>query len=476
MKKYDLIVVGTSFAASFFLKKYLSKADDNKRVLVLERGFLFPHAERLKEQRGEKVVQKPKQITDHNSLITNNKEKPWRFQATFGGNSNCWVGCTPRFMPNDFKLFSKYGVGADWPVSYDDLAPYYDEVEDLMSISGPDETPFPRTKKYPQPPHQLTTVDQILHKTYGSLYNSQATARARVATAHRNACCVSNECKICPANAKFTIENSGLQVYDDKRVEMVFGAQVLQLDVLGDVVKKVIYLKDGKELAAEGEVTALAANAIFNSHILLNSGDTSPKLGKGIGEQVGVGVIVKLKDLSNVGGSTQVTANGYMLYDGEHRKHGAGCLIEANNGSYIRMERGKYRHIAVFRMVFEDLPEDRNYVSLSDDKLTPAVHYAGFSDYTKRGIENMKQKLPEIFSCLPVEDIEVKKPYDTESHILGTTRMSSNPADGVVDKNMIHHKYRNLFVLGSGAFTTYAPANPTLTLSTLSLYAADKSF
>ena len=60
MKKYDLIVVGTSFAASFFLKKYLSKADDNKRVLVLERGFLFPHAERLKEQRGEKSAAKAK--------------------------------------------------------------------------------------------------------------------------------------------------------------------------------------------------------------------------------------------------------------------------------------------------------------------------------------------------------------------------------------------------------------------------------
>jgi choline dehydrogenase-like flavoprotein len=46
----------------------------------------------------------------------------------------------------------------------------------------------------------------------------------------------------------------------------------------------------------------------------------------------------------------------------------------------------------------------------------------------------------------------------------------------VVDKHLLHHQYRNLFVLGSGSFTTYTPANPTLTLSALSLLAADKSF
>jgi choline dehydrogenase-like flavoprotein len=54
--------------------------------------------------------------------------------------------------------------------------------------------------------------------------------------------------------------------------------------------------------------------------------------------------------------------------------------------------------------------------------------------------------------------------------------MSKTVQEGVVDKNLVHHNYRNLFVLGSGSFTTYTPANPTLTLSALSLHAADKSF
>lgn len=476
MKHYDLIVVGTGFASTFFLRKYLDKANDQKKVLVLERGHLYPHAERLKEQRGEATSKIYEKINGNNAIENNNTNKDWIFQAAFGGNSNCWVGCTPRFMPNDFKMKTLYGIGQDWPVSYEDLDAYYYEAEELMHISGPDETPFPRSKKYPQPSHLFTTVDEVLHKTYGSLYISQPTARSRTAGKGRNACCVSNECKICPMNAKFTIENSQLGVYEDRRVELVYGAQVLQLNVENNIVKGVVYLKDEKEYVANSEVTALGANAIFNAHILLKSGDSSAKTGKGIGEQVGLGVTVNLKDFDNVGGSTHVTSNGYMLYDGEHRKHAAACLMEASNTAFIRLERGKYRHQANFRMVFEDLPQDRNYVSVSKDKTKPEIHFVDHSDYTKKGIERMKQELPKLLSCLPVEDITYQKPYSTESHIIGTTRMSSDPAEGVVDKNLIHHKYRNLFVLGSGSFTTYSPSNPTLTLSTLSLYAADKSF
>jgi choline dehydrogenase-like flavoprotein len=67
-------------------------------------------------------------------------------------------------------------------------------------------------------------------------------------------------------------------------------------------------------------------------------------------------------------------------------------------------------------------------------------------------------------------------PFESEAHILGTTRMHSDPNLGVTDKHLIHHHYRNLFVLGSGSFTTFTPNNPTLTLSALSLYSADKSF
>ena len=474
-EKYDLVLVGSSFASTFFLKQYLEKAPRNASVLILERGYLFPHTDRLRSQRGEQpnITNLNEENTETFINATNNKR--WEFLTGFGGSSNCWHGCTPRFLSSDFKMKTLYGVAEDWPIQYSDLEPYYNKTEEIMSISGASGTPFPRNKPYPQPPHIFSTVDRILKKKYGDLYINPPTARARVAGNGRGACCASAVCSICPVNAKFTIENGMSDVFSDQRVQIIYGAQVHTLDLSSDMVNKIEYTMSGQDYSVSAEVYALGANAIFNAHILLNSGDSNLYVGKGIGEQISLEARVDLHNLECVGGSTKVNANGYMLYDGPHRKDFAACLMEANNTPYIRFEKGKWRHQARFRMIFENLPED-NYVSLSPDRMKPEVHFKGITEYALKGIENMKKTLPEILSCLPVEKIEYSNLHHTESHILGSTRMSNSKENGVVDSNLIHHQYRNLFVLGSGTFTTYTPSNPTLTLSALSLKAADKSF
>lgn len=471
--KYDLVVAGTGPGSTFFLKKYLSKAAPNVKVLVLEKGFLFPHSKRVAEKR-DQVNSNPNNKLD--GIIEKGKE--WAFSTGFGGSSNCWVGCTPRFMPSDFKMKSLYGIANDWPLSYEELDPYYTEVEELMSISGPADTPFPKTSAYPLPPHLLSTVDKILNKEYGNKYISQPTARASRPVNGRNACCSSGVCQVCPVNAKFTVENSNMGVYEDERVELIFGADVYSLDLANDAVNTLNFKQNGKEQKVAGEVFALGTNAIFNANILINSGDSNPFTGKGLGEQLGLQAIVHLDGLPNLGGSTYVSANGYMLYDGEHRKDFAACLIESSNSAkYVRFERGKWRNLISFRMVFEDLPADHNYVSTTPENiLTPTANFKEVSQYTQKAIDNMKAKLPGILASLPVEKISYQEPFKTESHILGTTRMSTDAKSGVIDKNLIHHQYRNLFLLGSGSFTTYTPSNPTLTLSALSVHAADNSF
>src|SRR5690606_30012640 len=110
-----------------------------------------------------------------------NPEKSWIFDPNFGGSSNCWTGCTPRFMPNDFRLRSMYGAGADWPISYDDLETYYCDAEDIMSIAGPDDTPFPRSRPYPLKPHPISNLDKLIKEQYPELYISQPAARPTAA-------------------------------------------------------------------------------------------------------------------------------------------------------------------------------------------------------------------------------------------------------------------------------------------------------
>ncbi|MNL38738.1 Fructose dehydrogenase large subunit [compost metagenome] len=151
--------------------------------------------------------------------------------------------------------------------------------------------------------------------------------------------------------------------------------------------------------------------------------------------------------------------------------------MEVSNAPYyIRLERGKWLNIASFRLLFEDLPLLNNYITTGSDPLVPEIHFNERSVYTANGIAYAKQQMPELLSCLPVEKLKYLEPFPNEGHILGGTRMSNNPSEGVVDKCMIHHQYRNVFVLGAGAFTTFSASNPTLTLSAMSLYAADQVF
>ena len=147
--RYDLIIVGTSFASAFFLMRYLEHSSATQRVLVLERGGTDEKAWQLINRRTSSIA--PEQVF-HNLT----PEKSWFTSPGFGGNSKCWAGGTTRMMPGDFKLKSRYGVGTDWPISYDDLEAHYGVVEQVMLVSGPADSPMPRTRAVPLAPHRFS--------------------------------------------------------------------------------------------------------------------------------------------------------------------------------------------------------------------------------------------------------------------------------------------------------------------------------
>jgi choline dehydrogenase-like flavoprotein len=475
---YDLIVVGTGFASSFFLKKYLEKTEGHKSILVLERGVFYPHSARLEAKRGHSVAKFSNlPPPDQTFIFKNRDKKSWVFDPNFGGSSNCWVACTPRFMPDDFKIRTLYDVGQDWPISYDEIEPYYCEAEDTLGVGGPDITPFPKSRKYPLPPQHLSTVDKLIQQKYGSLFISQPTARATISIGKRNACCSSCVCQLCPVDSKFTIENTLFYLYEQPNITLKYNSQVHNLRIENNQVKSVIFRNNGRDYEVYGDLIVLGANPIFNSHILLSAGDQSYYTGRGLCEQRGTYARLFFENLDNVGGSSIITANGYMLYNGIHRKEYAACLIENNNNIFIRNDPGKWRKMAMMKFIFEDIPNDNNRVLLSEDPLKPKLEYKGHDPYVDRAMARLEENIKKTFSFLPIEKIEMDGFFQkTEFHICSTTRMSSTIDNGVVDRNLMHHKYRNLFVLGSGVFPSITPANPTLTLSALSLMAVDHTF
>jgi choline dehydrogenase-like flavoprotein len=464
---YDLILAGTGFSSSFFLLEYLARAPRTARVLVIERGWRESRGWQLQHRRVSRI---PHETTFRSSGLPT---KEWRFTLAFGGGSNCWWGCAPRMLPADFRLRTTYGVGDDWPIGYDDLEPLYAAVEQVMAISGPEQTPYPRRSPPPQPPHHLSDPDRMLARAYPGQYVAQATARARVPTGRRGVCCATGVCGLCPVDAKFTIENGLAEVYADPRVSLQLGAEVRAVDVAAGRVTGVHVSREGREERVEGDLIALGAGPVFNAGILLRSGDPHPLLGRRLFEQMAVTADIDLAGVDNFQGSTVVTGQGYMLYDGPHRSTHAACLIENwNRPDQLRWEPGRARQLMQLKFIFEDLPQVKNRLTIGTDD-RPVLEFHEYSDYAYRGLDALATGLDALLSPLPVERAVLsRQPLPTEGHMLGTAVMGTDPETSVVDRWMVHHRFRNLVVLGGSAFPTGSPSNPTLTISALALWSA----
>jgi choline dehydrogenase-like flavoprotein len=473
-EKYDLIIVGTGFAASFFLMRYLEHAPANARILVLERGRLDSKAWQLEHRRYSS-------IREDEVYVNNNPDtKVWLTSPGFGGNSKCWYAGAMRMMPGDFELKSRYGVGNDWPMSYDDMEAHYGVAEQVMLVSGSSDSPMRRASGFPLPPHRFSTPDELLKKKFPDSWFHAATARASVATGKRGVCCATGFCHLCPVDAKFTIQNGLAHIYDDPRVSLQLESEVAGVDVAAGVATGVQYLRAGRTERADAEVVILAASALFNPHIMLRSGMSHRLLGRGLHEQPSFDVLVDLAGVKAYDGSTVITGNGYMFYEGEHRRERAACMVElwsspfADRPDPLRTENGRWRERQYLAFLFDDLPREENRVTVhaADPRLAETT-FIGHSDYTQRAVDRIPEMVAKLGEALPIERIVSIAEAISPGHIQGTVVMGDDPESSIVDGYLVHHQIRNLLVLGASSFPTATPILPTLTVSALSLRAAD---
>jgi choline dehydrogenase-like flavoprotein len=469
---WQLIVVGSGFGASFFLHEALRQLGPDARCLVLERGGTLPPDWQLANRRNSDIdASETVRIPEGN--------KNWQFTLAFGGGTNCWWGLAPRLHPSDFELRSRYGVGRDWPLRYDDLEPYYAAAERIMEIAGDDANAvmFPRSAPYPQPPHALGAPDRRMREAMSALHFALPSARSSVPGASRGVCCANATCNLCPTNAKFNVFNGMAGVYADPRVELRTRAEVTALETAGDRITGVRYVQDGREREARGELVVLGANAIFSAAILLRSGITGAATGRYLHEQLGALVEVLLDGLDLGDGGTATTSINYALHDGAHRRERSGVHVVFRNYFEfgLRLEPGRWRQTLPLLLLAENLPEERNSVAVQPGEARPLVSHARHSDYAIRGIEHALRQLPELLKPLPVERIEFRGYRPDEAHVQGTLRMGTDPADSVVDAGLVHHRYRNLVVVGTAVFPSCATANPSLTAAALALRAAERA-
>lgn len=463
---YDTVIVGSGFGSAFFLHEALRHARTGK-VLLLEWGPIASHDEQV-------AAGKPSLVAPGSTFV-NHSTRPWNFTIGFGGGTNCWFGQTPRFHPNDFAMKSRYGVGRDWPFGYDAMEPFYCEAEEIIAVSGdPDEAVvLPRSRPFPQPPHRLSTPDRILKQARPDMHFALPTARPRLATATRNACCASLRCSLCPADAKFTVNNTLIGTFEHPSVHVCAESRVIGLETQGGTVTAVRFENGGREYRVGGSLFVLGANAIHSPAILLRSGIDQGPVGKGLHESHGVEVEVLLDGIDNFDGSTITTGHDYGSYDGAFRRSAGSSLLHFENRWKfgLRTERGRWRQSLPIIINVEVLPDDDDRVQLDRNGAVEVVT-GPTAAYEKAGADVAMERLPAILAALPVESIGKPQVRPTESHLQGTLRLGVDPADSVVDAGQVHHRLRNLVAVGTSVFPTCSAAAPSLTAAALSIRAA----
>ncbi|HJQ20263.1 MAG TPA: GMC family oxidoreductase N-terminal domain-containing protein, partial [Gemmatimonadaceae bacterium] len=200
-----------------------------------------------------------------------------------GGLAMHWGGVTPRFSPEDFRLRSLYGVGTDWPISYDDLEPYYMEAERALGVAGEQGPPDmdPRSGAFPQPMLPLTYNLELLKHWVtdaGVTMWSQPSAKNSVSYDGRPQCCRNDTCTpICPIGAKYSPDFTWKRLLAAKRVQLHTRTLVRRLDVDGSgrITRAVAAPahRAGSSLDVEyrARTFVIAAGYVWSSHLLLSS-------------------------------------------------------------------------------------------------------------------------------------------------------------------------------------------------------------
>jgi len=466
---WDVVVVGSGFGSLFFLKRYL-ELQPRSRVLILERGRYNTAEWQLEQNKNSDIAE--------STTFVNKSAKEWVYTIGLGGSTNCWWAQSPRLHPSDFRLKSAHGVGADWPVTYDDLIPYFRRVEQIMPVAGPDDldSEFPETGAYPQKPHRMASADELIRATPEHKHFVIPNARLTAPLNGRGRCCASSECNLCPTGAKFTAFNGLPEVLSHPAVRICTEAHVHTLDVEAGVVRKTAFTHGGKNYAASGDLFVLGANGVFNPWILMKSGIGGHGVGRYFGEKMYASVEIMLDGHQHFdGGTVQTCFNLSRLNLPTRNEMGAAVYYFENNirRPGLRMTQGRWREFLQVTIYVEDILQESNGIFDEGGEL-PVIRHAGFTTYATKSLEAAVAAMPELLKALPIESLAQKEIYPVLGHLQGTTRMGFTREDSVVDRDLRHHDHRNLVVVGTSVFPTMGSVNPTLTAAALSMRAAER--
>lgn len=433
-----------------------------------------------------------------------------------GGSTILYGAHWMRFLPSDFRVRTLDAVGDDWPFDYEDIAPYYDAVDEAFGASGVAGDPaYPERGDYPLPPLPVGTWGEKLaaaHEALGWHWWPGSNAIASRPYDNRRPCVQRSTCGWgCNEGAKASTDLTHWPKAEAAGAKLVAGARVSRIETDGNrQACGAVFRRDhGPQELVEADLVVLAASAIGTARLLLLS-ETGAHPG-GIANRSGlVGRRLMMHPFTRVVGFFDEPLGshqghwGQSLYSMEFAEtdcsrgfvRGAKWNLTPSGGPLHAAlfpwpeepiwGEAMHRHVArwldrssIWGISCEDLPDPENCVSLnaastdSDGNPGVSIRYA-LSENSRRMLAFNAARATESFKAAGAYDtisLPVMREYGW--HPLGTCRMGEDPENSVVDPYGRSHDIENLFIADGSIMVTGSSVNPAATIAALALRTAD---
>lgn len=509
-------IVGSGMAGAAFAYDLTRRGFE---VDLFEKGphYPYPHESQFWEI---DVMQRPPSpelsaaadLKDHtfNGTWTSSLENERRM--CIGGSATVWAAITLRMRPNDFKRRSLFGYGEDWPLTYDDLEPYYCRAESLIGVSGTDrDNPFAptRSQPYPLPEFELAHDDRILAdrlEQAGITLHTTPQARTRQPYGDREPCVNYGTCRYCPIGARYTptyhlqkAQATGLcRVHEDSSVRRVL------TDASGrarGVLVRDHRVQTDREHAAD--VVVVAAGTVETVRLLLLS--KSRQHPEGLGNRTGhVGRNLTLHHVWHGGLRYRErlmpgrfggwTGQSHQFLDPPQKGRMAGIKVELpseavrpgglhtwHSAADVLEQMAQMPHTRTIKMHAESIGDPRKSIGLSErrDRFgDPLAHVEyWFNDLDHATFQYARELTDRFAAATRAEDhwfVGDPETFRTYGHQMGACRMAASAEHGVVDSYGRVFDVPGLMLAGNSIFVgASGPVNPTLTLLALAIRSSD---
>ncbi|HLI53290.1 MAG TPA: GMC family oxidoreductase [Acidimicrobiales bacterium] len=495
-EEVDLVVVGAGAGGSVLAQR-LARA--GWTVVMLEAGpFWHPDEDWVSDEAGShKLYWTQKRIIGGSDPIEMGKNNSGR---GVGGSMVHYAGYCPRFHPSDFEIRTRDGVGADWPIGYDELLPHYERVERELPVAGQD-WPWDRPHRYPFSPHPVSAAASVVWRGAHRLGIRMRVGPVGIVNGtfgNRPHCLYRGYClQGCKVNAKASPYVTHLPDALAHRVEIRAGCMAarVELDEAGRA-RGVTYFREGSpvERMQRAKVVAVAGYSIETPRLLLNS--ASARFPRGLcNNEDQVGRYVMVQGASQTAGRfpeelrmykappPEVSSEDFYETD-PSRGFARGfsiqtvsplpigwaehVLADGHWGRALREYMRDYNHWTVAGVLNELLPLPENRVTLAEETDPYGLPVARFDyslcDNDRANIDFSTKVITEILQAAGAQDVLTIHRY---AHLIGGARMGTSPDNSVVDANQRTWAVPNLYISDGSVCPTQGSANPALTIMAL---------